>query len=169
MVCSLIFVFSSSSNVGPVIKQRMQIKDTKYRSVYHCARTVFRTEGMAAFYVSYPTTLFMSVPATAIQIAAYDSLSRVIRPKSRPRGNHTPTHVIAGALAGAIAAGITTPLDVIKTVLQTRGTASDAEVRSVKGIAKAASIIKRRYGYGGFFRGLRPRIVTAMPSTAICW
>ena len=169
MVCSPTLTHWSLPDIDQVIKQRMQMKDTTYRSVYRCAKTVYKTEGLTAFYVSYPTTLCMTIPFTAIQIAAYDSLSRVIRPKSAPSGAHTPTHVAAGALAGALAAGLTTPLDVIKTVLQTRGTASDAEVRSVKGIAKAASIIKSRYGYGGFFRGLRPRIITAMPSTAICW
>ena len=37
------------------------------------------------------------------------------------------------------------------------------------GLVQAAAIIKRRDGWGGFFRGLKPRIVTTMPSTAICW
>lgn len=147
----------------------MQVRGSTYRSMLDCVRTVYTREGLTAFYLSYPTTLFMTVPFTAIQIAAYDSISRVIRPTKAPPGNHTPTHCTAGALAGALAAGLTTPLDCIKTVLQTRGTAAEVEIRSVKGIAKAASIINSRYGYGGFFRGLRPRILTAMPSTAICW
>ena len=147
----------------------MQIKGSTYRSIKHCAKTVYTKEGLTAFYASYPTTLFMSIPFAAIQIAAYDSLSRVIRPRKAPPGNHIPTHLIAGGMAGALAAGLTTPLDCIKTVLQTRGTATDAEIRSVKGIAKAAMIIKRRYGLRGFFRGSWPRIITATPSTAICW
>ena len=87
-----------------------------------------------------------------------------------PRKSYDPvTHCVAGGLAGALAAGLTTPLDVIKTLLQTRGTANDAEIRSAKGLVKAASIIKKQHGLGGFFRGLRPRIITTMPSTAICW
>lgn len=147
----------------------MQIKGSTYQSILHCAKTVYTKEGLTAFYASYPTTLFMSIPFAAIQIAAYDSLSRVIRPRTAPPGNHIPTHLIAGGMAGALAAGLTTPLDCIKTVLQTRGTATDAEIRSVKGIAKAATIIKHRYGFQGFFRGSWPRIITAAPSTAICW
>ncbi|CAG8730809.1 259_t:CDS:2, partial [Acaulospora colombiana] len=35
----------------------------------------------------------------------------------------------AGGLAGAVAAAVTTPLDVAKTLLQTRGTSHDAEIR----------------------------------------
>ena len=86
-----------------------------------------------------------------------------------PRLYDPLTHCVAGGLAGGFAAGLTTPLDVIKTLLQTRGTANDASIRSAKGLMVAASIIKQKHGYGGFFRGLRPRIITAMPSTAICW
>ncbi|KAF2667200.1 mitochondrial carrier [Microthyrium microscopicum] len=153
-------------NPFDVIKQRMQIQNSSYKSIVDCARTVFRNEGLTAFYVSYPTTLCMTVPFTALQFVAYESMSKVLNPK----GQYDPyTHCFAGGLAGGIAAGITTPLDVIKTLLQTRGSANDAELRTVQGLAQAARIIKQREGYKGFFRGLKPRIVTTMPSTAICW
>ncbi|ORY15801.1 mitochondrial carrier domain-containing protein [Clohesyomyces aquaticus] len=153
-------------NPFDVIKQRMQLHGSVYKSVPQCAREVFRTEGIAAFYVSYPTTLCMTVPFTALQFMAYESISKVIN----PTGRYDPyTHCTAGGLAGGLAAGFTTPLDVIKTLLQTRGSASDAELRNVSGLWQAAKIIKRREGYGGYFRGLKPRIITTMPSTAICW
>lgn len=149
-----------------VIKQRMQLQNSAYKTIYDCAKTVFRTEGLTAFYVSYPTTLCMTVPFTALQFVAYESLSKALNPS----GNYDPyTHCFAGGIAGGVAAGFTTPLDVIKTLLQTRGTSTDSELRNVRGLAHAASIIKRRDGYGGFFRGLKPRIITTMPSTAICW
>lgn len=108
----------------------------------------------------------MTVPFTALQFTAYESLSKVLN----PTGRYDPyTHCFAGGIAGGIAAGVTTPLDVIKTLLQTRGTATDPELRNVRGLAEAAAIIKRRDGWHGFFRGLKPRVVTTMPSTAICW
>jgi asparaginyl-tRNA synthetase len=144
----------------------MQLQNSVYTSLAHCARTTWKAEGLTAFYVSYPTTLCMTVPFTALQFMAYESSSKILN----PTGRYDPyTHCFAGAVAGGFAAGITTPLDVIKTLLQTRGTANDAELRNVKGLWEAAAIIKRRDGYRGFFRGLKPRIVTTMPSTAICW
>jgi len=79
------------------------------------------------------------------------------------------THCVAGGLAGGAAAAVTTPLDVIKTLLQTRGMVTDAEIRNASGLLQAAKIIKQRNGWGGFFAGLRPRILQTMPSTAICW
>ncbi|RVX75311.1 hypothetical protein B0A52_00664 [Exophiala mesophila] len=153
-------------NPFDVIKQRMQVHGSTYRSLADCARTVFRAEGLSAFYVSYPTTLCMTVPFTATQFMAYESVSQMMN----PRKEYDPiTHCVAGGLAGAFAAGITTPLDVIKTLLQTRGLSQQDEIRNVRGLFHAAAIIKKEFGWVGFMRGWRPRIITTMPSTAICW
>ncbi|UPX19162.1 Fe(2+) transporter, variant 2 [Ascochyta rabiei] len=153
-------------NPFDVIKQRMQLHGSIYTSVSHCARDVFRKEGIGAFYVSYPTTLCMTVPFTALQFMSYESISKVMN----PTGRYDPyTHCFAGGLAGGFAAALTTPLDVIKTLLQTRGSARDVELRTVSGLLQAAKIIHQREGYKGYFRGLKPRIITTMPSTAICW
>lgn len=153
-------------NPFDVVKQRMQLSNSPYRNITHCFQSIFKTEGLGAFYVSYPTTLFMTIPFTALQFTAYESLVKVLNPKKQ----YDPlTHCIAGGLAGAVAAAATTPLDVIKTLLQTRGTSLDAEIRNCTGLKDAAAVIRRREGYSGFWKGLRPRIVTTMPSTAICW
>ncbi|KIW69004.1 hypothetical protein, variant [Phialophora macrospora] len=153
-------------NPFDVIKQRMQVHGSTYSSITQCARSVWRAEGLSAFYVSYPTTLCMTVPFTATQFMAYESLSKVMN----PRKEYDPiTHCVAGGLAGAFAAGITTPLDVIKTLLQTRGLSQRDDIRNVRGLFHAAAIVKKEFGWSGFMRGWRPRIITTMPSTAICW
>lgn len=131
-----------------------------------CLRYVYRTEGLSAFYVSYPTTLSMTVPFTALQFLAYESLSTTFNPTKK----YDPlTHCTAGAVAGGFAAALTTPMDVIKTMLQTRGTATDPELRNVNSFMEGCRLLKRREGLRGFFKGVRPRVVTTMPSTAICW
>ena len=154
-------------NPFDVIKQRMQIHGSTYRSITDCARTVFRNEGLRAFYVSYPTTLTMTVPFTALQFTAYESLTKFMQ-NHRKAGYDPLTHCIAGGTAGGVAAAATTPLDVIKTLLQTRGSSTDAEIRQCRGPWPAAGIIWRREGANGFFRGMKARIITTAPSTAIC-
>ena len=144
----------------------MQVHGSPHNSIWQCLRQVYKNEGLRAFYVSYPTTISMTVPFTAIQVSAYGAINQYLNPS---REYNTNTHIIAGGLAGGFAAALTTPLDVIKTLLQTRGTTQDKELRYVKGIVEAASIIRRQQGLRGFFRGLQPRIYTAVPSTAICW
>ncbi|KAL2151540.1 hypothetical protein VTH82DRAFT_6638 [Thermothelomyces myriococcoides] len=155
-------------NPFDVIKQRMQIQNSAkmYRSMFDCAKYVYRKEGIAAFYVSYPTTLSMTVPFTALQFLAYESISTSMNPTKK----YDPvTHCLAGAVAGGFAAGLTTPMDVIKTMLQTRGTATDAELRTVNGFMAGCRLLYQREGARGFFKGVRPRVLTTMPSTAICW
>lgn len=149
-----------------VIKQRMQLRETTYRTVRECARKVYLAEGWTAFYISFPTTLSMSIPFQSIQFATYDfSLSLL-----NPANNYDPkSHMLAGALAGSVASSITTPLDVIKTLLQTRGSSPDPRIRHCSGLWEAAKIIGERQGIQGFFRGFRPRVLTHMPSTAISW
>ncbi|RYO73771.1 hypothetical protein DL764_010371 [Monosporascus ibericus] len=148
--------------------KRMQIQNSSkvYRSMFDCAKYVYRNEGLSAFYISYPTTLSMTVPFTALQFLAYESISTVMNPSKQ----YDPfTHCTAGAVAGGFAAALTTPMDVIKTMLQTRGSATESELRSVNGFAAGCRLMYRREGLRGFFKGVRPRVVTTMPSTAICW
>ncbi|KAL0579266.1 Fe(2+) transporter [Marasmius crinis-equi] len=153
-------------NPFDVIKQRMQVHKSEFRSVLTCARTVYQNEGLAAFYVSYPTTLAISIPFNAIQVTIYEQIKRALNPSHK----YSPsTHMIAGAGAGAVAAALTTPLDVAKTMLQTRGTSLDPEIRNVSGMREAFGIIWRKEGLKGFARGMTPRVITTMPSTALCW
>ncbi|KAK4194604.1 mitochondrial carrier domain-containing protein [Triangularia verruculosa] len=155
-------------NPFDVIKQRMQIAESAklYRSMTDCAKYVYKNEGIKAFYVSYPTTLSMTVPFTALQFLAYESISTSMNPTKA----YDPfTHCVAGAVAGGFAAALTTPMDVIKTMLQTRGSATDAELRTVNGFMAGCRLLYKREGAKGFFKGVRPRVLTTMPSTAICW
>ncbi|RCI06361.1 Fe(2+) transporter [Rhizopus stolonifer] len=134
--------------------------------VRDCAKKVYRNEGLRAFYISFPTTLSMSIPFQSVQFATYD----YFRSKLQSGGEYSPkVHMISGAVSGAVASSITTPLDVIKTLLQTRGSSQDLEIRNAKGFRDATNLIYGRHGISGFFRGYRPRILANMPSTAISW
>ncbi|KAI8056877.1 mitochondrial carrier domain-containing protein [Syncephalis plumigaleata] len=153
-------------NPFDVVKQRMQLHGSTFKSVFECASHILRKEGLAAFYISYPTTLVMNVPFQSVQFPTYEYFRKVLNPS----GAYDPmTHIISGGLAGSIAAAVTTPLDVAKTLLQTRGYAADADIRNASGLRDAFRIIYRRNGITGFFRGMKPRVLSHMPSTAICW
>ncbi|CAO3658387.1 unnamed protein product [Rhizopus stolonifer] len=159
-------VHDSFMNPFDVVKQRMQLRDSTFRSVRKCAQHVYAKEGLKAFYISLPTTLVMSIPFQSIQFSTYEYFRKVINPS----GQYDPkTHAIAGCFAGAFASSVTAPLDVVKTLLQTRGQVNDSRIRNVSGLLDAAIIIKERYGIRGFFRGFKPRVLTHMPSAAISW
>lgn len=144
----------------------MQIHGSQHSNIFACAKDLFKREGVAAFYLSYPTTLAMTVPFQAIQFTTYEAVSDYLNPN---KGYNPTSHVVAGGLAGAIAAAFTTPLDVTKTLLQTRGSSTDPEILKTSGMIKAARLIYTREGMKGFYRGLTPRVMSHMPSTALCW
>lgn len=157
-----VFLFS----FFPVIKQRMQAHGSLYKNVFECASMTFRNEGWAAFYVSYPTTLLLNIPFQAIQFPVYE----YFRKRLNPSGSYSPsTHILSGCLAGATASAVTTPIDVIKTLLQTKGTSLDSRVRTAGGMLDAIKVVYSVYGLAGFWKGLSPRVLMHMPSTAICW
>lgn len=144
----------------------MQVHGTTNRNLVLTTRYIYSTEGVKAFYVSYPTTLTITVPFTAVQFTTYEWAKKLLNPSNQ----YSPlSHVTAGGFAGAVAAALTTPLDVCKTLLQTRGTSTDPAIRAASGIGQAFAIIKTRDGYKGFTRGLAPRVLTCMPSNALCW
>ena len=92
-LCNLFFSYLFFT-VHIVVKQRMQVHDSQFRTVSEAARTVYRTEGLRAFYLSYPTTLVMNVPFTAVQFSTYEFFKKILNPTE----TYSPvTHVLAGA------------------------------------------------------------------------
>ncbi|KAE8795939.1 mitoferrin [Hordeum vulgare] len=99
------------------VKQRLQLTSSPYSGVAHCVRTVFRDEGLRAFFVSYRTTVLMNAPYTAVHFSTYEAAKRVLGDMAADEES-LAVHATAGAAAGALAAALTTPLDVVKTQLQ---------------------------------------------------
>jgi solute carrier family 25 iron transporter 28/37 len=144
----------------------MQLPSSTYQNIFSCGLSVYRKEGLYAFYVSYPTTLAMSIPYHSVTFTVYESMRKILN----PGGGYDPvTHITAGGIAGGVAAAITNPIDVVKTLLQTRGESQMSEVQAVRGFIDGAKVVYKTRGWQGFFKGVSPRIMATMPSTAICW
>lgn len=154
-----------------VIKQRLQVHATPYRTFLSCVAGIYRAEGLGGFYVSYPTTLLLNVPFHMIQFPVYETCRSLLTTRRRSAGDgeeevYNPlTHIISGSVSGGTAAFLTTPIDVVKTTLQTRNLLE----HPLRGMADAASLIHREHGLKGFFRGAVPRMLTFVPATAACW
>lgn len=58
-----------------------------------CASTVARTEGMRAFYLSLPVTLFMNIPYGCVMVASNESFKRMISPSGEARRRDRSFHV----------------------------------------------------------------------------
>ncbi|XP_055611332.1 mitoferrin [Uranotaenia lowii] len=155
-------VHDAISNPADVVKQRLQMYNSPYRSIMHCARHVCQTEGLRAFYRSYSTQLVMNIPYSAIQFPTYEFFQKMLNKDNK---YNPPVHMVAGGAAGAAASALTTPLDVCKTLLNTQ----EDGAGKTRGLIEAAKKIYHTAGPLGFFKGLQARVLYQMPATAICW
>ena len=147
-----------------VVKQRLQMVDSRYSGVMQAVRQMVREEGIAAFYASYPTTVLMNVPFMAVHFAGYEAFKLLLTGSEREHG--VAEELLAGGLAGACAGLVSTPLDVVKTRIQTQRRGEGVQALTALQVVKQ---IARTEGPAGFMRGASARVLYFMPSAAICW
>ncbi|CEL93135.1 unnamed protein product [Vitrella brassicaformis CCMP3155] len=78
MLCGATATFSHDFIMTPmdVVKQRMQLGC--YRSMVDCFVTVVRSEGIASFFRSVPTTVLMNIPYGAMFVAVNESMKEAL-------------------------------------------------------------------------------------------
>lgn len=116
--------------------------NSPYNSVIQCMKSVYKAEGMKAFYRSYFTQLVMNLPYQAIHFTTYEFFQNTLNKDHR---YNPPVHMVAGGAAGAAAAAFTTPLDVVKTLLNTQETG----VGTTRGMTDAVK--KVTYSFSFYF------------------
>lgn len=150
------------------VKQRLQMENSPYKSVTECIKSIYGKDGVAGFYRSYTTQVFMNIPRQCIYMTLYEYMKYVTNPSGR---YNIGSHITSSAVAGSVAVAVTTPLDVCKTLLNTQETKalSTVEGGKVRGVIQALGVVYKIGGVSAFFKGIVPRILFQMPSTAICW
>lgn len=113
-----------------VLKTRLQLQGQynnphfksgyNYRGTVDAARTLVRTEGMAALFYGYKATLYRDLPFSALQFMFWEQFNAWSRRYKQSRDIGVPLELLTGAAAGGLAGVITCPLDVVKTRLQTQ-------------------------------------------------
>ena len=61
-----------------VLKQRLQLG--YYNNLSHCFSSIYKKEGLRAFYLSFPTTLVMNIPYGCVMVASNESLKNILNP-----------------------------------------------------------------------------------------
>ncbi|KAK6588603.1 mitochondrial carrier [Cryptosporidium xiaoi] len=153
-----------------VVKQRLQLGS--YNGISSCVFTMLKEEGVKSFFRSLPITLFMNVPQTGLFVLINENLKTLLRDVKKYSFKGNSYNFILAGLSGGLAGFLTSPLDLIKTRLQTQVChmsplgSSTVVYPTVK---KTFIDIYRKNGMRGMYRGALFRALLIAPSYAICW
>lgn len=170
-----------------VLKTRLQLQGrynnpyTKgcgynYKGLTNAIASIWKKEGASTFVFGYKETLFRDLPFSALQFAFYEKIRQFAIYYHKSDDLPVPVELFTGASAGGLAGILTTPLDVIKTRIQTATTTSAApslesdplKIKNIKPIfklldksstIKALRSIYKYEGVLGLFSGVGPRFI----------
>jgi hypothetical protein len=154
-----------------IIKQRQQLRAltdrASYSTVPAAVRTIFRENGARGFFVGIGASLATYGPFVGFYFVVYERWKRAAGRALTQSEEQLPfgVHLSGGAVAGGFSAFVTTPLDVIKTRLQTSVDASGRNVHKTA-IGTAKSILQHE-GARAFFKGASARVLWIAPGAAI--
>ncbi|WOO82039.1 Mitochondrial substrate carrier family protein W [Vanrija pseudolonga] len=167
----------------------------RYRTTWDAIKTIYRTEGLGAFYKGLLPSLF-GVTHVAVQFGLYEKTKAAMTNDGQPL---TPTSIlVASAFSKMIASLATYPHEVLRTrmqppgpatlysplvtgstppVVHSMGDATDGQHSVLRnrarwspkkgGIVDTFRKIYRQDGWQGFYRGLSINLVRTVPSSAV--
>ena len=144
-----------------LVKTRMQSQNKsmggppKYRNVFHCFSSIFKSEGPLGLYRGVGVNLLLINPEKAIKLVVNDELRRHFAVKSGKSKISVKHEVLAGAGAGSCQIVITTPMELLKIQMQLASQIPGNKMT-------AGSLAKKLYqekGIRGLYKGT---LVTAL-------
>ncbi|KAK9375241.1 mitochondrial carrier domain-containing protein [Lipomyces chichibuensis] len=113
-----------------VLKTRLQLQGRynnehfhsgyNYRGTWDAIKSIIRIESWSALFFGYKATLLRDLPFSALQLAFYEKFRSTSQTIIGSRDIGNTGELLTGAAAGGLAGVITTPMDVIKTRIQTQ-------------------------------------------------
>lgn len=135
---------------------------------------IIKYDGYGAMFHGFRATILRDVPYSALQFAFYEQFKKFAKKKNNGQQLPLGIDLLTGSLAGGIAGAVTTPLDVVKTLLQTQPTdataskkVKDAQTKHYSGIVEGLLWNYRNQGLAGLFRGIGPRVFWTSLQSAI--
>lgn len=140
-----------------VLKTRLQLQGRynnpffnsgyNYRSTWHAAKTIVRTEGFGALYSGYKATIVRDMPFSALQFAVYEQERNLAKAWMGSHDIGLGLEVLTAVSAGGIAGTLTCPLDVVKTRTQTQINPNDPPRDSQAAhLEKEAKAVRKQVG-----------------------
>ncbi|KAG1714869.1 Solute carrier family 25 member 40 [Nymphon striatum] len=123
---------------------------------------ISRAEGISSLWSGLPPTLVMAVPATVVYFTSYDNLKLAMTNYFKPMKKNIWIPVLSGSIARTFAVLLISPLELVRTKLQSQKLSYFETGKAVK------DLVKHR-GYLSLWRGLGPTLLRDVPFSAIYW
>ncbi|XP_057689936.1 probable mitochondrial glutathione transporter SLC25A40 isoform X2 [Corythoichthys intestinalis] len=121
---------------------------------------IVRNEGVRSLWSGLPPTLVMAVPATVIYFTSYDQLRVFLKVKMGKYEQFAP--MVAGAIARVGAASVISPIELLRTKLQ-------SQKLSYRQLGTCVRTAVEVDGWLSMWRGLGPTLLRDVPFSAIYW
>lgn len=158
----------SQLTVYPIdtVKFRMQCNRSSENGILvKIVKDMYTQGGLRVFYRGLYVGVFGMFPMAAIDLGSFSMLKAMYKAEFGAPGNLS---VLAmGAVSGSIGASTVYPINLVRTRLQTQGTA--AHPATYTGFLDCYKKTVAREGYRGLYRGLFPNLMKVAPSVAISY
>jgi len=128
---------------------------------------IVKAEGISALWRGLPPTLVMALPATVLYFTTYDEIKSYLSNHQHFQSNHTTLSTLspmfAGVTARLIAASAISPLELIRTRIQSSSTVDPRTMTA------QLSGILRQEGFLALWRGLGPTLWRDVPFSGMYW
>ena len=139
------------------------------------ARKMWASSGVRAFYRGLPMGLVGMFPYSAIDLTTFEYLKKFITAKKANRlrcheEDAAPGNVMTagiGAFSGALGASVVYPINLLRTRLQSQGTAIHPPTYT--GVWDVTVKTVRGEGFRGLFKGITPNLLKVVPAVSITY
>ncbi|XP_071601683.1 solute carrier family 25 member 47 isoform X2 [Heliangelus exortis] len=145
-------------NPHPSITSPQPVPKPKYRGSLHCLKVVAKEEGFGGLYKGCSALLCRDCSSSAIYFLTYSALCDWLTPAGKNKPGFLVV-LLSGGFAGVLAWALATPMDVIKSRMQT----DESEQHKYKGLIHCARESVRKEGAKVLFKGLSLNCIRAFP------
>ncbi|KAI0307813.1 mitochondrial carrier [Multifurca ochricompacta] len=148
------------------IWDRGVFRTERVNGFYDAVRHVWRAEGIRGLWKGTGTTLVIGVPSSTAYMLTYDYLLRQVLPAVIPSPPVVP--LVAGMFARGIVSSVVSPLELIRTNLQSTPRLPDTP-HTLKSVLSSLEGLVRAHGVRHLWRGLGPTLWRDVPFSGFYW